>query len=60
MNIIAQNILKKYGKFQLDLPDLKINSEDIFGLVVYNGTSKKHYLKDLFDLIEYEEGKVLF
>ncbi|MFP4548900.1 MAG: ABC transporter ATP-binding protein [Fidelibacterota bacterium] len=59
MNIIAKNLIKKYGNFQLDLPELKINSKDIFGLVGNNGAGKTTFLRLCLDLIEAKEGAVL-
>lgn len=59
MNITTNNLLKKYGNFQLEMPDLQINSGDIFGLVGNNGAGKTTFLRLCLDLIEAKEGKVL-
>ena len=59
MNIITNNLIKKYGNFQLDLPNLQINSGEIFGLVGNNGAGKTTFLRLCLDLIEAKEGIVL-
>ena len=59
MNIIVNNLSKKYSNFELNLPNLQINSGDIFGLVGNNGAGKTTFLRLCLDLIEAKEGQVL-
>jgi ABC-2 type transport system ATP-binding protein len=58
MNIIVNNLYKKYLNFELNLPILKINSGDIFGLVGNNGAGKTTFLRLCLDLIEAKKGEV--
>ncbi len=57
--ITTQNLIKKYaGVSVLNLPDLKINRGETFGLVGNNGAGKTTFFSLVLDLIETSEGSV--
>ncbi|MCF6356367.1 MAG: ATP-binding cassette domain-containing protein [Draconibacterium sp.] len=54
------NLQKAYnGTTVLDLPELKIESGEVFGLVGNNGAGKTTFLSLILDLIRATRGKVL-
>ncbi len=58
--IQAINLQKAYsGTTVLDLPELKIESGEVFGLVGNNGAGKTTFLSLILDLIRATRGKVL-
>jgi ABC-2 type transport system ATP-binding protein len=58
--ITTQNLIKKYsGVPVLNLPDLKINRGETFGLVGNNGAGKTTFFSLVLDLIEATEGAIL-
>lgn len=59
MNLEACNLKKRYGGFELDIPSLKINQGEIFGLVGNNGAGKTTLLRLCLDLIEATHGYIL-
>ncbi|RMD96124.1 MAG: ABC transporter ATP-binding protein [Calditrichaeota bacterium] len=60
MKIETENLIKKYhGKVVLDLPDLVIESGELFGLVGNNGAGKTTFFRLVLDLVQATEGRVL-
>ena len=60
MKIETKNLVKKYyGKAVLDLPDLVIESGELFGLVGNNGAGKTTFFRLVLDLVLATEGWVL-
>lgn len=59
MVIEAKNIIKTYdSKIVLNIPQLKINSGEIFGLVGNNGAGKTTFLRLMLDLLKADEGNI--
>ena len=56
---MLNDLIKKYGSFQLNIPDLKIRSGEIFGLVGNNGAGKTTFFRLILDLIKANQGEVL-
>jgi len=59
MILKVENLKKRYGNFELDIPDLQIEDGEIFGLVGNNGAGKTTFLRLCLDLIQANEGKIL-
>jgi len=59
MCIITENLKKKYGNFELNIPYLEIIDGEIFGLVGNNGAGKTTFLRLCLDLIQADEGMVI-
>ena len=58
--IETNGLIKQYGGVAvLDLPNLKINKGESFGLVGNNGAGKTTFFSLILDLIEASEGNVL-
>ena len=60
MDISTKNLIKKYGNFELNIPNLQINPNEIFGLVGNNGAGKTTFLRLCLDLIQAKAGQVFF
>jgi len=58
MKLKAENLKKRYGNFELDIPYLKIEDGEIFGLVGNNGAGKTTFLRLCLDLIQANQGKI--
>ncbi len=59
MRIEIENLVKRYGRhFELDVPALRIEEGETFGLVGNNGAGKTTFLRLLLDLIYADEGLV--
>jgi len=59
MKIEAQQLVKKYhGNAVLELPDLAIESGELFGLIGNNGAGKTTFFRLVLDLIRASQGQV--
>lgn len=59
MTVEVEGLVKAYGKhFRLEVPRLRIEAQETFGLVGNNGTGKTTFLRLLLDLIEADAGTV--
>ena len=60
MRLETQNLVKKYyTKTVVDLPELTIESGDLFGLVGNNGAGKTTFFRLILDLVQATEGQLL-
>ena len=61
MEIQVKNLKKCFGeKTAVDIPELKINSSDVIGLVGNNGAGKTTLFRLLLDLLKADTGTVEF
>ena len=61
MQVEIEGLLKRYGaQFALSIPALRIEKGEVFGLVGNNGAGKTTLLRLLLDLLQADEGRVLF
>jgi ABC-2 type transport system ATP-binding protein len=58
MHLTADSLTKRYGDFELSIPDLDIESGTAFGLVGNNGAGKTTFLRLVLDLIRANDGAV--
>ena len=58
--IQIKNLKKRYGSFLLDIAQLKIENQNIYGIVGRNGVGKTTLLRLLFHLIEPDSGSILY
>lgn len=60
MKIETQNLVKKYNnRAVVDLPNLVIETGELFGLVGNNGAGKTTFFRLLLDLVQASDGCVL-
>lgn len=60
MKIETHNLIKKYNnRVVLDLPNMTIESGELFGLVGNNGAGKTTFFRLILDLVQATEGCVL-
>ncbi|MFB6098748.1 MAG: ABC transporter ATP-binding protein [Salinibacter sp.] len=58
MKLTTDALTKRYGEFELSIPDLDIQSGTVVGLVGNNGAGKTTFLRLVLDLIRADEGAV--
>lgn len=58
MDLRTDVLTKRYGDFELSIPDLSIESGTAFGLVGNNGAGKTTFLRLVLDLIRADNGEV--
>ncbi len=59
MRVEIHNLVKKFGDaFSLDIPSLRIESGQTFGLVGNNGAGKTTFLRLLLDLLKADRGDI--
>lgn len=59
MDFKIRNLIKAYGKYQLDIPSLDIESGEFVGLVGNNGAGKTTLLRLMLDLLKRDSGEIL-
>jgi len=58
MHLTTHSLAKRYGDFELSIPDLDIEPGTALGLVGNNGAGKTTFLRLVLDLIRADEGEV--
>ena len=58
MRLTTDSLTKRYGDFELSIPDLEIESGTALGLVGNNGAGKTTFLRLVLDLIRADDGEV--
>lgn len=58
-SVQVNSLHKRYGDFELSIPDLQIDVGQTFGLVGNNGAGKTTFLRLVLDLIRPDDGRVL-
>jgi ABC-2 type transport system ATP-binding protein len=58
MDVCAQDLKKRYGDFELDVPGLTVPGGTALGLVGNNGAGKTTFLRLVLDLIRADDGRV--
>ena len=58
MRLTTDALMKRYGEFELSIPDLDIESGTALGLVGNNGAGKTTFLRLVLDLIRADDGRV--
>ena len=58
MRLTTDSLTKRYGDFELSIPDLDIKPGTALGLVGNNGAGKTTFLRLVLDLIRADDGQV--
>ena len=60
MKVEVHNIVKRYNSsFELEIPHLKIETGQTFGLVGNNGAGKTTFLRLILDLLRADDGEII-